>query len=76
MKKAQKGAKVNKAPDQTAKQKQNIKDAMQMKNMRPVFKGGGKAKKYQAGGVAHPEPKAPDKKGPFITVQKRNLKNK
>jgi hypothetical protein len=32
--------------------------------------------KKQSGGVVHTEPKAPDKKGPFITVQKRNLKNK
>jgi hypothetical protein len=30
-------------------------------------------KKMQAGGVAGKSPKSPDKKGAFITVQKRNL---
>lgn len=30
-------------------------------------------KKAQAGGVTKAVGKAPDKKGPFITVQKRNL---
>jgi len=28
---------------------------------------------YQAGGVSHKSPKAPDKSGAFISVQKRNL---
>jgi hypothetical protein len=30
-------------------------------------------KKMQAGGVAGKSPKTPDKKGAFISVQKRNL---
>lgn len=34
-----------------------------------------KVKKYQAGGTTKSMPKAPDKKGDFITVQKRTLKN-
>ena len=33
-----------------------------------------KTKKCQAGGVSSSSPKSPNKKGAYITVQKRNLK--
>lgn len=52
MKKAQKGVVVKKTATKkytpTAKEKKNLKDATEMKNMRPVFKSGGKA--YKGGG--------------------------
>ena len=52
MKKAQKGAVVKKTTVKytpTPKEKKNLKDASQMKNMRPTFKGGGKMGKCKGG---------------------------
>ena len=52
MKKAQSGVKVTKVTKKytpTAKEKQNIKDATQMKNMRPAGPSGGRVKPSYGG---------------------------
>lgn len=50
IKKAQKGTKLTKVVSKpTLKESKNLKDATQMKNMRPVFKDGGSMSKCKTG---------------------------